>query len=139
MKEGCRICCDSLLLAVCSGIKSVPVNEFFSVNGIELFLCNTVGPVAFGNTGLVYTGISSVKEKVLNGKHEKSCVTCEHRSEKIVVAVVKIVAVVSAIIEKTSSRACIKLPNVSEEGIVVVCSRVCYGIVRVVMGEVGVV
>ena len=117
-----------------SSVKTVPFAELCSVNVFELLTCHAVSPVTVALTGSVEARITSVEQQVLNGEYQQSRVACKHRSHYSVVAVIPISARVSAIGKKLSAGFFIDLPNVSEQGVIVVCSRVGNTVVFVVVG-----
>ena len=125
-----------MLVLIFSSEKSVPVSEFSPVYAVELIVGHSVGPVALGNTGLVDTGIRPEQEHILNRDYQRIGMACKHRAYQIVVAFVKIVAAVAAVIEYAAARARVELPDEAEEGIIIVSARIGYAIVYIVMRQV---
>ena len=124
----------SIKSASISSVKRVPISEFGFGNAGKLSLCDAVAPVPHAIPRCVDASVASVKQKVLYGKHQKSCRACEHGTQDRIVAPIPI-----ALIAKIGHdlRACrvVQLPNVAEQGVVVMRARICHAMIFVIMRQ----
>ena len=110
---------------------------FLPVDRVELFRSDAVSPVTRCGSGGIDARIGAVSKQILNRQYDEVGVAPEHGTDHAVKPAAPIGVGITAVVEHLSTRLVVKLPQVSEQGIVVVRSRIGDAVLRIVVRKMG--